>query len=183
MGLAIVKASGGQEVEMKANSQVVVKKIMEAYLAKGQKLIKYHHQVQENRKYLNYFQIKQIPRDNFKADRLARAALAKQEDALPWKVSLRMVDTPAVGEETLQIGEITSRWVDNIVEYLETGKLSPSLEEARKIKWRAARFTMVDGVLYRRGFLNPLTRCVMKEEVEYVIREIYEGIYENHLGG
>lgn len=131
-------------------------------MVKGQKLIKYLHQVQENHKYLNYFQIKRIPRgDNFKADRLARAALAKQEDALPWKVNLRVVDTQAIGEKTLHIRENMPRWADNIVKYLETGNLPPSEEEVRKIKSRVATFAMVDGILYRRCFSNPLLRCII----------------------
>ncbi|KAG6667553.1 hypothetical protein CIPAW_01G108400 [Carya illinoinensis] len=77
------------------------------------------------------------------------------------------------------IGEGTLGWADSINKYLETRDLLPSQEEARKIKSRAARFTIVNGVLYRRGFSNPSLRCTAKEEVEYVMRVIHEGICGN----
>ncbi|XP_040994290.1 uncharacterized protein LOC121240831 [Juglans microcarpa x Juglans regia] len=59
--LAIMKGLGGKEVEMKADSQVVVGQITWEYLARGSKLIKYLHQVQEQSKDLRYFRIKKIP--------------------------------------------------------------------------------------------------------------------------
>ncbi|KAA3465902.1 protein NYNRIN-like [Gossypium australe] len=45
------------------------------------------------------------------------------------------------------------------------------------------RYTFLEGVLYRKGFLYPLLRCLSPPEVEYVMREIHKGIYCNHLGG
>lgn len=45
--VAIMRVLGGEEVEMKIDSQVVVGQITWEYLAKGSKLIKYLHQVQE----------------------------------------------------------------------------------------------------------------------------------------
>lgn len=37
-------------------------------------------------------------------------------------------------------------------------------------------------ILYKRRFTLPL-RCFSEEEVDYVIREIHEGIYRRHSGG
>jgi hypothetical protein len=45
---------------------------------------------------------------------------------------------------------------------------------------RVGRFTMVNGTLYKRGFTLPLLKCVSPEEGNYILREIHEGIYENH---
>lgn len=83
---------------------------------------------------------------------------------MSWKVNLRGVDNPAIGEEALQIGECILGWVDRLSKYLETGDLPPFREEARKVKSRAAKFTVIDRILYRRGFTNPLLRCIAKEE-------------------
>ncbi|XP_076954189.1 uncharacterized protein LOC143628489 [Bidens hawaiensis] len=41
---------------------------------------------------------------------------------------------------------------------------------------------MNDGGLYRRSFLGPLLRCVDAEDVNYLIREVHEGIYDLHAG-
>ena len=42
---------------------------------------------------------------------------------------------------------------------------------------------MYDGRLYRRGFLIPLLKCVDLEEGNYILREVHEGVYGNHVGG
>ena len=52
----------------------------------------------------------------------------------------------------------------------------------RKLKCQAARYTLLDGILYCQGFTLPLLRCLDDEEVNYVLREIHEGICGNHSG-
>jgi hypothetical protein len=47
---------------------------------------------------------------------------------------------------------------------------------------KARRFTMVNGMLYKRGFTLPLLKCVSPEEGSYILQEIHEGICENHSG-
>ena len=53
---------------------------------------------------------------------------------------------------------------------------------ARKLKVQVARFVLIKDVLYKRGFSRPYLRCLGKEEADYVIREIHEGICKNHSG-
>ena len=55
-------------------------------------------------------------------------------------------------------------------------------EAARKLKFRAARFILRKDVLYKRGFSRPYLRCLGNEEADYVMREVYKGICENHSG-
>ena len=55
-------------------------------------------------------------------------------------------------------------------------------EAARKLKVRAARFVLIKDVLYKRGFSRPYLRCLGNEEVNYVMREVHEGICGNHSG-
>lgn len=89
-------------------------------------------------------------------------ASANQEEALPWKIDLQTIASPAVREKSLQIGENTPGWADDIRKCLETSDLPPSREEVRKVKSRATRFTMVDGVLYRRGFFKSIIKMCNK---------------------
>ncbi|XP_035548685.1 uncharacterized protein LOC118349199 [Juglans regia] len=75
----------------------------------------------------------QIPReDNWKVDRLARATSTRQEQMLPWEVTLRTVDTTAIGEEIFEIEGNSTGWANNIIRYLKVGELPTSQEEARK---------------------------------------------------
>ncbi|XP_072090617.1 uncharacterized protein [Arachis hypogaea] len=42
---------------------------------------------------------------------------------------------------------------------------------------------MVGDDLYRRGFSQPLLRCISKSEAEQVMAETHEGVCGNHIGG
>ena len=69
-----------------------------------------------------------------------------------------------------------------IIRYLKEGWLPVDKAEVRKMQIRAAHFILIDDVLYRQGNSLSYLRCVSLEEADYVLREIHEGIYENHVG-
>ena len=73
-----------------------------------------------------------------------------------------------------------SNWATIIASYLKDGILPDEKEAARKLKVRAARFVLIKDVLYKRGFSRPHLRCLGNEEVDYVMREVHEGICKNH---
>nr|KYP73029.1 Transposon Ty3-I Gag-Pol polyprotein [Cajanus cajan] len=54
---------------------------------------------------------------------------------------------------------------------------------AKKLRTQAARYIVVGGELYRRGFSVPLLKCVDKEQANYILREMHEGICGFHSGG
>ena len=45
---------------------------------------------------------------------------------------------------------------------------------------RVARYTYLAGKLYKRGFSNPLLKCVTADQGLYVMREIHERVCGNH---
>ena len=69
-----------------------------------------------------------------------------------------------------------------ILSFLQDGYLPQDTEEARKVKKRVARFTILIDTLYKRGFSMPYLRCVNEEEAKYIMEEIHERIYEDHAG-
>ena len=69
-----------------------------------------------------------------------------------------------------------------IVSYLKDGKLPEGKDEAKKLKIRAARYILINEVLYKRGFSQPYLRCLDPHEANYVLREIHERAYGNHSG-
>ena len=54
--------------------------------------------------------------------------------------------------------------------------------EAREIKRKGGSFVIVDGELYKRSFSQSLLKCIQPREVDYILREIHEGIYGSHIG-
>ena len=62
------------------------------------------------------------------------------------------------------------------------GILPSNPNEASKLRTRSARFTIHRGTLYKRAFSTPILKCVGKEDANYVLREVHEGIYGNHIG-
>ena len=73
-------------------------------------------------------------------------------------------------------------WMTPIVCYLKEGQLPEDRNEEQKVQNRAARFIVIEDTLYRRGHSFPYLRCVNKEEANYVLIEIHEGICGNHTG-
>ncbi|KAF5475986.1 hypothetical protein F2P56_007737 [Juglans regia] len=68
------------------------------------------------------------------------------------------------------------------MKYLNTNELPSDGEEARKIKNRTAHFMVVEGVLYKRGFSEPLLRCVSQVEAQYILSKVQKRVCGSHLG-
>ncbi|KAL5555669.1 hypothetical protein UlMin_037905 [Ulmus minor] len=73
--------------------------------------------------------------------------------------------------------------MDPLIEYLTICKEPEDKNQARKLRIKAARYTILDGVLYNKSFSEPLLRCLTKEESEVVLKSIHSGVCGNHYGG
>ena len=69
-----------------------------------------------------------------------------------------------------------------IVSFLQNEHLPQDADEARKITKRAARFTILNDILYKRGFSMSYLKCVDDDEAKYILEEIHEGICGDHAG-
>ena len=75
-----------------------------------------------------------------------------------------------------------SSWMTSILSFLQDGWLPQDVEEARKVRKRTARFTILNDTLYKRGFSMPYLKCIDKDEAEYILEEIHDGICRDHAG-
>ncbi|XP_041026908.1 uncharacterized protein LOC121267101 [Juglans microcarpa x Juglans regia] len=121
------------------------------------------------------------PQDQ-KANKLACAAWTKRLP-LPEQVVTRTIEVPAVGIEVMQIQPGAPDWARDILKYLDSSELLEDRQEAQKVRSQAARYTLIEGVLYRRGDAMPPLRCISQKEAQYLLAEIHEGICSNHSGG
>ena len=63
---------------------------------------------------------------------------------------------------------------------------SPTKEtksESAKLRTRAAKYILIDEVLYKKSFSLPYLLCLGPNEAQYTLREILEGICGQHMGG
>ena len=68
-----------------------------------------------------------------------------------------------------------------IISYLKDGVLPDDKEAARKLKVQATHFILIKGILYKKGFSRSYLRCIILEEVDYIRREVQEGVCGNHF--
>ena len=69
-----------------------------------------------------------------------------------------------------------------IISYLKDGILPEGKDKARKLRFRSAKYVLLNDALYKRGFSQPYLRCLSPDEANYVLKEVHEGACGNHLG-
>lgn len=72
--------------------------------------------------------------------------------------------------------------MEPIIRYLRDMDLRSDKSKARKLKNKVARYSLMQDTLYRKWFTLPYLKCLGMDQTEYVMREIYEGICDNHYG-
>ncbi|GKE94210.1 reverse transcriptase domain-containing protein [Tanacetum coccineum] len=65
-------------------------------------------------------------------------------------------------------------WMTTLIEYLAECTLPAETKKARAVKIKARWYTMVNGVLYKKSFLEPWLQCVGPAQAEYMVKEIDE---------
>ena len=73
--------------------------------------------------------------------------------------------------------------MDLISLYLRTGQLPSERDKAHKLQVQSARFSLVDGQLFKRSLGGPYLKCLTPKQSQYVLAELHEGICGNHPGG
>ena len=82
-----------------------------------------------------------------------------------------------------QVDKVLPSWMDPIILYLSIGQLHSERNKAHKLQIQSARFSLVDGQLFKRSLGGPYLKCLTPEQSQYVLAELLEGICGNHLGG
>lgn len=72
-------------------------------------------------------------------------------------------------------------WGGPIIIYLQKGEELTFKVEARKLWYKVAHYLLINSMLYKHDHSLPYLRCLAREEVEYVLREIHERVCANHF--
>ena len=180
-GLDLAKAAEAMSVVIYYDSQVITNQVNGDYKCKGERMKRYLDQVKRRVDDLKAKIIQILKGENEQADCLAKAALAEHMITHGNVLSFVQLSPLIDFDDEQEIGS-RSNWTTPIALYLKDGVLPDEKEAARKLKVQAARFVLIKDVLYKRGFSRPYLRCLGNEEVDYVMREVHEGICGNHSG-
>ena len=73
--------------------------------------------------------------------------------------------------------------MDPIIHYISTEEIPSEKDKAHKVQVQSARFSLIDGQLFKRSLGSPYLKCLTPEQGHYVLVERHEGICGNHPGG
>ncbi|XP_075645435.1 uncharacterized protein LOC142616466 [Castanea sativa] len=150
-GLELAKSLGAKSIIVKGDSQLVINQVNGMCDAKEDRMKKYLSKVRRLVQKFTEVSFVQLPREeNMEADALAKAALGGEVtdvyDRIQYMPSIDLPDIQQIGG-----GE---NWMSPIVIYLKDGRLLEDKNEARKLRVRAAKYVLINEVLYKRGFPN-----------------------------
>ncbi|GJW70735.1 reverse transcriptase domain-containing protein [Tanacetum coccineum] len=183
-GLKIAEQMGVQNLQANVDSRLVANQVNGTYVAKENDMIRYLEKVKTLTGSFKVFSIKQVPRsENKKADALSKIAstsfahLSKQ--VLVEELKEKSINT---AEVLAVVEEEGDTWMTPIFKYLSDGTLPAEGKKARAVKRKSWRFSIINGILYKKSFLGPWLRCVGPLQANYVLREIHEGSCSMHAG-
>lgn len=87
-----------------------------------------------------------------------------------------------LGHGEVNLKSLVWEWGNNFVKYLNDEEFPKDAKASRDLRTRAVKFCLMDGSSYRRTYLGPLARCVKPGETKFVIKEVHEGVCDNHSG-
>ncbi|GJT25538.1 reverse transcriptase domain-containing protein [Tanacetum coccineum] len=183
-GLRIARRMNVLWIEVKVDSKLVASQVNGAYEASKGSMIKYLAKAKEYISEFKTFSIENIPReDNQKADVLSKLA------TIPFNHLTKEILVEVLNERSTEVQEVQTiveeegeNWMTPIIKYLEEGIVPSDKNEARALRAKIGQYTMESGVLFKKGYLIPMLRCVGPLQANYVIREIHMGSCGMHVG-
>jgi len=186
LALMMAREMGIMNLEIRSDSRFVVEQVNGNFVIQEGRMSQYLEKVHRN--YCNFDRVilTKIPREeNSVADALSRIGSGIDLVALDgdYKVLFKSHPSVFLTAEVLQVDELEPEWGVEVIRYLKTGELPSIKEEAWKVVRHSARYVLIDGILYRRGYSLPLLKWLSRVDADYVLREVHEGVCGNHSGG
>ncbi|XP_034219089.1 uncharacterized protein LOC117630490 [Prunus dulcis] len=181
-GLRLAKSMNAKQIRIHSDSQLIVNQVTADFAAKDASMYAYLSTAHQLLRSFQAYEIKQIPRgENSHADALARLASAIN-DKVGRKVPVEILAQPSTVTSEACAVRYEDTWMSPIYLYLTNGTLPEDKAQARKLRYRSARYTVINDVLYKRGYTTPYLKCLTAEQGEYILREIHSGVCGDHSG-
>ncbi|GKV25716.1 hypothetical protein SLEP1_g35111 [Rubroshorea leprosula] len=184
LGLQLALELKINTIQVYSDSQLVVNQINSICKVVDPVMVKYVALVAELKCKFQKFYLSKIPRtENEQADSLSKFAFDSSLSSR--SVFVEVLDEPSFTKPRMMeisTNPDTPSWTDSIISFLRKGVVPVDKQEAMKLRKKASRYTLIDGVLYNRSFSLPLLRCLNPYEAEYALREVHEGVCGSHVG-
>ncbi|KAL0413611.1 UNVERIFIED_CONTAM: Ribonuclease HI [Sesamum radiatum] len=184
LGLQLALEAGAKELNICTDSQLVAMQVEGTYETRERTMTQYSARIKEQMANFDKCTVQQIPQnENERADTLSKfgAMIAGVKSR---KVTIMVKEHSAIEEPNeVQMVEEDRSWKGNFIRYLKDAILPDNPIAAKRIKFKAARFTMIGDELYKRTINGPLLKCLNEERTKYMLREIHEGSCGNHSRG
>nr|GEU88696.1 reverse transcriptase domain-containing protein [Tanacetum cinerariifolium] len=159
-GLWITVQMGVRNVHVSVDSKLVANQVLGTYVTKKENMVKYLEKAKSLISDFANFFISEVPRSkNKKADALSKIASTSFAH-ISKQVLVEILKEKYIQEEEVAIvvEDKGPTWMTLIIEYLKDGTLPSDRKEARKHRIKARQYELLEGVLYRRSFLNSWLR-------------------------
>jgi ribonuclease HI len=187
VGLRTAKDMGAKKVKIFTDSQLVASQVTGEFQVKEYRLQKYVQFVLEKMKEFKAVEVTHVPREqNTRADVLSKVVSTRTANGNKTIIQ-EVLGEPSIQDRGALPQDINSiigmeDWRGPISRYIENGELPANPQERTMLKPRACTFTLVEGTLYKRGFITPLIKCLGPNETQEVLTDVHDGICGQHLG-
>ncbi|CAL1384138.1 unnamed protein product [Linum trigynum] len=181
-GLHMARELGAQKVNVKSDSALVVNQLNEVYEVKEESLGAYVNSVRKKCAWFREVTFTHIPREeNAHAD-----ALSKLATAMDFEDNRTVIVTKEVPHEDVIMASVSAGveegWMAPIWLFLTQGIVPEDSKEAWRLRRKAARCTIIDGVLYKKSHSGAYLRCLTNAEGLQAIDEVHRGTCGMHAG-
>ncbi|XP_074361078.1 uncharacterized protein LOC141701294 [Apium graveolens] len=183
-GLGLARAVRAKNLKVCGDSRLIVAQVNGEFEAKDDTMAKYLRVVKGILTQFDEWYAQHVPREeNTTADALSQFA-SSEIDNYPRSIYFQVLKTPTIHVINLIAPVGVARcWIDPIKTHLETGWLPDDAQEARKLSVTTLRYSLIEGLLYKRSFIIPYLKCLRPLEAEDALKEAHEGICGQHLRG
>ncbi|XP_057444235.1 uncharacterized protein LOC130736417 [Lotus japonicus] len=159
---------------VRTDSLLVANQVNGEFQVKDPALIKYLERVRLLMGRLQEVVVEFVSRaQNQRAD--ARAKLAStRKPGNNGSVIQETLANPSIEGDLVASVDRQETWMDPIVDILE-GEPSEVVKYSKEQRREAGHYTLLDGILFRRGFSSPLLRCLPPGKYEVVMAEVHGG--------
>ncbi|XP_074377078.1 uncharacterized protein LOC141718599 [Apium graveolens] len=182
-GLGLARAVRAKNLKICEESRLMVAQVNGEFEVKDDTMEKYLRIVKGILTQFDKWYAEHIPREeNTMADTLSKFSLSEMEN-YPRSIYFQVLKTSIIHVINLIAPiSVDSCWIDPIKTYLETGWLPDDAQEARRLSVRALRYSLIEGLMYKRYFVITYLKFLRPLEAEEALKKDHEGNCGQHLG-